>query len=486
MAKRTPKKPTAVVPKKANNSGAFGIGGGTGTSLEGALFGQGWTPWTNTTELSQVQTLYNNCRWYLLSNERQILCELYVEHGLIQTIVDLPVDDGFRGGISIKTEQLDEKEIKKLKTEMQRQGDIRAVMQALKWNRLFGGAGLVIVTDQPGQEPLNIDAIKKGSPLEFRACDMWELFWNAQNAQGYDIETQTQNFEFYDYYSRKLHKSRVMAMKGLEAPSFIRPRLRGWGFSVIEAMVRSINQYLKQTDLAFEVLDEFKLDVYKIKGLASMLLGGPDAEAAVRRRIAIANRQKNYQNALTMDSEDDYDHKQLSFSGLAETMKEIRMQVACDLRMPITKLFGVSASGFNSGEDDIENYNSMIESQVREKAIFDLLRVIELRAKNLFGFAPDDVEIEFAPLRVLSAEQEENVKTQKFNRVTVAFDKGLMSAKEFKEACNKDNLLPVALDPSVDVLDTGNPDDSVEEEAPEGDKAGTSKLAAKAPKEAKS
>ena len=50
-------------------------------------------------------------------------------------------------------------------------------------------------------------------------------------------------------------------MKGLTAPSFLRPRLRGWGFSVVEKLVRSINQYIKATDLGFEVLDEFKLDV---------------------------------------------------------------------------------------------------------------------------------------------------------------------------------------------------------------------------------
>ena len=31
-----------------------------------------------------------------------------------------------------------------------------------------------------------------------------------------------------------------------------------------------------------------------------------------------------------------------------------------NLKMPITKLFGISAAGFSSGEDDIENYNSMI------------------------------------------------------------------------------------------------------------------------------
>src|SRR3954471_18346943 len=157
-----------------------------------------------------------------------------------------------------------------------------------------------------------------------------------------------------------------MRLKGLTAPSFVRPRLRGWGFSVVETLVRSINQYLKATDLGFEVLDEFKLDVFKIKNLVNTLLS-PNGAEKIQKRIQLANWQKNYQNALVMDSEDDFDHKQLSFSGLAEVQDGIGKQVAADLRMPITNLFGQSAAGFNSAEDDIEVYNAMVESQVRNK-----------------------------------------------------------------------------------------------------------------------
>ena len=48
-------------------------------------------------------------------------------------------------------------------------------------------------------------------------------------AEGYDAEIQSEEFEYYNYYSEVVHKSRVLKLKGIEAPSFIRPRLRGWG-----------------------------------------------------------------------------------------------------------------------------------------------------------------------------------------------------------------------------------------------------------------
>lgn len=409
-------------------------------------------------QISDSGTMFKNLRWYFVSNLRQLLSELYCEIGLIQTIVDVPVDDALRGGVILKSKQLDEDEILKLINSLDRDDDINTVGQAAKWNRLFGGAGVLIMTDQDPMQPLNIEAINKDTPLEFRAVDMWELFWDKQNTDGYDPSLQTENFEHYSYYAQQLHKSRVMRMKGLTAPSFLRPRLRGWGFSVVEKLVRSINQYIKATDLGFEVLDEFKLDVYKIKNLTTTLMSEVGA-TAVQKRVQMANWQKNYQNAIVMDSEDDFDHKQLSFAGLAEAMEGIRMQVASDMRMPITKLFGTSASkGFATDQNDMEVYNAMVEAEVRNKIKYDLLRVIEIKCQKLFGFIPDDLSIEFKPLRVLSAEQEENVKTQKFNRVLQAKQAGEITTFEFREACNKDALLSISLDNNQDQLNTEDPE----------------------------
>lgn len=409
--------------------------------------------------VEQVSTVFKNMRWYLVSNMRQVLNQCYVELGLVKIICDVPVDDGFRGGIEINSKQLDESQIEQLQISIDRDNDLNSVKQAQKWNRLFGGAGVLILTDQDPEEPLDIASIGTDTPLEFRPVDMWELFWNAQNTEGYDPSLQVENFEHYNYYGERIHKSRVMRLKGLEAPSFIRPRLRGWGFSVVEILVRSLNQYLKSTDLAFEVLDEFKIDVYKIRGLVNTLMS-PQGFEKVFRQVQLTNYQKNFQNALVIDKEDEWDHKQLSFAGLAEMMQQIRMQVAADMCMPITKLFGTSTSGGlgNTDQNDMENYNSMVESQVRDKAKYDILRICEIKCQKLFGFIPDDLSISFKPLRVLSAEQEENVKNAQFNRLHMAVESGRISNFEYREAINKANLLPISLDNAGEALNPNDPE----------------------------
>ncbi len=432
-------------------------------------------------QLSQVDTLFKNQRWYLVSNMRQILSELYIESGLIQVICRVPVDDGLRGGVEIKSKQLSEEQIEELLISVDRDDDLNVVADALTWNRLYGGAGIIIMTDQDPSTPLDLEAIGEDSPLEFRAVDMWELFWDKQNTEGYDPEIQQEEFEHYNYYAKKIHKSRVMRMKGLTPPSFLRPRLRGWGFSVVEHLVRSVNQYLKATNLTFEVLDEFKLDVFKLKNLTNTLMS-PQGDADVAKRVRIANAQKNYQNAIVLDSEDDFDHKQLSFAGLAEVMKGIREQIASDMRMPMTKIFGISAAGFNSGEDDIEVYNSMVESQVRNKCKYDILRLLEIKCQKKFGMIPDDLSITFKPLRVMSAEQQENVKSKKFDRALAAKTAGEMTTKEFREVCNKDELFSVKLDTSMDSINETDADVASESGEPKTDDPGANKIETRAPK----
>lgn len=464
---------TSATPVQNSLSDALGFGQGIGGGINPIGFpGNQGSPYTE--QVSNVNTLFKNLRWFLVSNFRQMLSEAYVEIGLIQTIVDVPVDDALRGGILVKSSQLDEDQIADLINSLDRDDDLNEVGTAAKWNRLYGGAGVLILTDQDPETPLDVESLSEESELEFRAVDMWELFWDQQNTEGYDPTIQQETFEYYSYYGQRVHKSRVMRMIGLKAPSFIRPRLRGWGFSVVETLMRSINQYLKATDLTFEVLDEFKVDVFKIKNLVNTLMS-PQGEELVRRRVQLAAWQKNYQNALTMDSEDDWDHKQLSFTGMGEAMEQIRMQVASDMRMPMIKLFGQQMGkgglGMSSGEDEIEVYNSMVESQVRNKIKYVIMRVCEIKCQMMFGFVPDDLSIDFEPLRVMSAEQEQNVKTQKFNRLIQLKGAGEISSKELREACNKGDLVDITLDPNVETVG-GYMDDMVQEGGNDPESAG--------------
>ena len=199
---------------------------------------------------------------------------------------------------------------------------------------------------------------------------------------------------------------------------------------------------MKNQDLIFELLDEAKIDVYQLNGFNRAMLT-PQGSRGAEERVRISNTLKSYLNALVLDVTDKYEQKQLSFNGLSDILNQIRQGVAADLKMPMTKLFGVSAAGFNSGEDDIENYNAMIESEIRSKVKYIVVEVLEIVCKKLFGFVPENLYITFKSLRILSAEQEENMKNSQFNRLIQAYANGLLSAGDFMVGSNSANLLPV-------------------------------------------
>lgn len=401
--------------------------------------------------LNSPDTLYYNTRAQMISNNRTILSYMYVEHGICQTLVDQPVDDGFRAGFEIKCDELSPDDIEELQAFCEKEHVIENVKQGIKWSRLYGGGAVIIATDQDPSKPLNFNAINKKTPLAFIPADLWELSFGIQNLYDPGVLVMQPDWgqPLFNYYGIVLDSSRVMPIRGKQAPSFLRPRFLGWGMSEYERLVRSLNQYLKNQDVIFELLDEAKVDVYKIKSFTQALMtqGGTQK---VAQRIQHANLLKNYNNALTMDSEDDYEQKQIAFTGLAEMLEQIRYQIACDVKMPVTKLFGMSAAGFSSGEDDLENYNSMIESEVRSKSKYIVVEALKLCSQKIFGFTPKDMKIIWNPLRILSAEQEEKVKDSQHKRVLDTYSNGLCTDKEAKMAINKNALLPIEIDENIE------------------------------------
>lgn len=367
-----------------------------------------------------------------LSLNRILLNYSYMTFGVIQTLIDQPVLDAIRGGVDIECDELDEDDIALLQDVLIELKDYDAVATTLRWARLFGGAGMIINTAQDPTTELDMDAINDETPLGFIDADRWELTLNYYLEENIPCP--------YNYYNQPLHKSRVVKVNGKEAPSFIRRRLQGWGMSELERTIRNVNAYSKNEDVIYALLEEAKQDVWMIENLNSKLATS-NGQASIAARVELANRMKNYSNAIVMDSNDKYDQKQLSFGGLGEMQNQNRIGLAAAIRMPISKLFGIGSTGFSSGEDDLENYNSMVESEIRSKMREPLHMVVKLRCKQLFGFIPEHFEIHFKPLRILSEEGMENIKDKKYNRACGLMNMGFFTPKEFGEQLIKDNII---------------------------------------------
>lgn len=395
---------------------------------------------TGGSTLSSYGTIAYSNNYSLITLNRIILTYLYCNNGIFQTAIQLPVQDAIRNGIEIESGEMDAENIEVVTSWLQDVGIWETILNTFTWSRLFGGGGVVINSNQDPEQPLNMRGLQN-SPIAFYDVDRWELTAN-NRFRGGDIES-VDNVEYFTWNGQKIHSSRVIPITGKRAPSYVRKSLQNWGMSEGERMIRDLNLYLKNGDVLYEILDEAKVDVYKIKGLANKLAtaGGT---TKIQNRVMAANQIKNYVNALVMDIEEEFEQKNMSFTGLAEVMRENRIGIASALRMPMTKLFGLSASGFNTGESDLENYNAMVESEVRFKMQGPLRELIDIGMMINFGYIPI-YKIEFPPLRILSAKEEEDIKRSQHDRIMGLYDRGIIDSHEVGQLARKHGLTEISL-----------------------------------------
>lgn len=388
--------------------------------------------------LSAYNTISYANNYSLITLNRIILTYLYCGNGIFQTAIQLPIQDAISRGMEIESGEMDADDIEKIMEWWDREQLWNVVLDAKTWERLYGGGAVIINTNQDPETPFNRAGLQR-TPVRFYDLDRWQIDIRTVRPRGYSYEYSEP--EYYWLEGTKIHSSRIMRLTGKRAPSYIRRVLRGWGLSEGERLIRDLNLYLKTQDVLYEILDESKVDVYKISGLANKLMTTGGTET-VQRRIQAANRIKNYVNALVLDTKEEFEQKSLTFAGLAEVMRENRIGIASALRMPVTKLFGLSASGFNTGESDLENYNAMVESEVRRDIKPVIRWMLDSGMSKLFGYVPS-YKIKFPPLRLLSALDEEQVKTSHQNRLLALYDRGLMDSGEIGDAADKAGLVEI-------------------------------------------
>lgn len=416
-------------------------------SLEAALrCGGGLNNWSQTLS---PKNAYNNLSLVMISQWQILLSYLYKTYGVLAKMIDIPVDDAYKGGgFTLETDSVDEAELKELEKTINKNQDIKQIKNARKWARLYGGAALIALSGDDLSKPLDYKSLY-GKPLEFMAVDRWQLSYSEPN-----INIPGGQWEYINQYGRRnskksvigsnaltrIHSSRIFPITGKEAPFIIMQRVNGWGISVFEQVFSDMSQYFKAGNVLFELLDEAKVDVIKLATLQTALSSG-NSDQVLQKMLDLIANNLNYKSKLLISKDDDYDQKQISFSGLAEMNKEIRIMMAGSANMPVNKLWGEGVTGFGSGEDSLENYNSQIENEIRsaDDAVIDW--VLMLRSYQQFGFELPDLTKTWKNLRVLSAIDEQNIHDHKVANILQIYDRQLMSPQEVMEYLKKQQIV---------------------------------------------
>lgn len=389
--------------------------------------------------------LFKNSSPYLITRNWLQLTYAYNKNGFLQTAVNQMVEDAFRNdGLIIDSKTLDTKELELLKKTMIAQGDIEAIKDCIRWGRLYGGGVLIANTNQDHSLPLDLKKLK-GGQLKFLASNRWQCIPNDTSPYISDYFTLCDNLTTDPILSAKsgikINSERINIFTGTKSPYMTTALLNGWNMSIFEGILEPINNLLGAFNVTTELLSEAKIDIFKIADLASILMS-PDGERQVRKRLRIATENKNYKSSLAIDSNDKYDQKQISFGSIPELLDRLMCIFAGYLRYPVGKLFGKGSSGFSSGEDDIENYNGNVDSDIRTPARELIHWVVKLRCYQLFGRElPDFYADKWRPLKVMSEKEQSEINSQKLADYLQLVDRQIMTKQMAAKKLTEDGYI---------------------------------------------
>lgn len=419
---------------------------------------------------------------------------LFIDDGLSARIVKLIPDDMFREGWEYVFPKLDELSAETLAEQyasvMEEIGAQQKIKDGFNWNRLYGGAAILIsaldgkTPDQP-LDPKKIKTIEQLRVLERTEIEFQNIVFQTDPMQpryGQPLLYPVK-FEIYGQNSTQtmqVHYTRIIELHGDILPrraTGLSAEQRYWGVSVLQRAsdrLRSLGSSLGSID---QLLSELGVGKYKVKDLAN-LLSSEDGKSAITRRVELMDLTRSTFRSMYFDTEEDFVRDNISFQGVPEMLHTLFMLISADTGYPMTRLFGMSPAGMNAtGESDMNNYYDMVRSlQISElqPVLLRLLRIIS-QWKNI-----DEPYIKFNPLETMNDKERAELERAKADTDKVEaetyksyIDTGVLEPYEVRFLKFGDKLddIPVPSDmemPSVD--DVPPPKESEDNDIENGDK----------------
>lgn len=325
---------------------------------------------------------------------QQELEAAYQTNWIARGIVDNPNDDATREWRSFTNTEF----AKEIQNEEKRLKVQQRVQQLGKWADLYGGAGMLMITDQDLSKPLDLDKLTKGSLKRLVSLSRYDI-----SGMEYNYTDPTQdNFMLPTYYSliggrTLIHYSHVIRRNGSDLPRSLAQMENGWGDSILRVCMEDLHDMVATKGGIAGMVLEANVDTIKRDGLANALSSGEDE--AILNRYRLFGMMKSSINLALLDGQEQLDRKSLSFSGLSQIMEQFMVYTAGAARQPATRLFGSAASGLNAtGEGDMKNYHDRIKVKQEGDMRSGMEQLDQVLVRSAIGHYPEDLEFEWNPL----------------------------------------------------------------------------------------
>lgn len=402
-----------------------------------------------------------------LTQNYQLMNSLYRSHWIVRKVIDTIPEDMCKNWISIKS-QIKPEQIERIE-KLERTTKIkRDILAGLKWGRLYGGAGAVIIIkghEDMLDKPLDYDDIMPDSFKGLIVADRWSGL-----TPGAEVIEDVSSPEFglplyYEWFSdgqtTRVHNTRVIRFTGRDLPFWEQAAETGWGESEVEVIYDELKKRDNTSYNIAQLVFSANLKVLQMSDLGQTLsLGDEDAQKDILTTVQAQNQLMSSAGMLLMDKDDSFTTHQYSFGGLNEIYESFMLDIsgACDI--PVTKLFGRSPGGLNStGEGDQQNYYDTVGQKQEAQLRPALDKLLPIMFISEFGSIPDDLDYAFNPIETPSDADVADLASKKTTAVNDVFQSGLISQqigqKELRQMSDTTGMFTNITDEDIENADDG-------------------------------
>lgn len=373
-----------------------------------------------------------------ITQDYNLMNSLYRSHWIVRKIIDCIPEDMCKNWITLST-QMEPEELKRF-DKLQRTTRIKkSILQALKWGRLYGGSGAVMIIEGHEnmlEEPLNYDSIMPGAFKGLIVGDRWSGIFPSseiiENVSSPDFGLP----KYYEWFLEngktvRVHHSRVLRFIGRELPYLERYAENSWGASEVEVIYDELKKRDNTSWNIAQLVFLANLRVLKMEDLGELLaIGDEKAKIDLYNSISLQNQLMNNMGLYVMNKDDDLQTHQYTFAGLNDIYQSFMLDISGAAEIPVTKLFGRSPAGLSAtGESDMQNYYDLIDQKQESQLgpIFDKLLPVMFMSE--FGYIPDDLDWSFDPIANQSEDELANIVDKKTNAIINLCNAGIISQK---------------------------------------------------------
>jgi len=243
-----------------------------------------------------------------------------------------------------------------------------ALSEVIKLQRLYGGAGMVLLLDdglQPDEpvDPARIRAIRGYVPLSRHELIPEDFsITDYSKPSHYRITTSQRITDQQDssYVNIRIHHTRVARFDGLYLPWNLRVRNTGWGQSVLQLCWNAFKRY----ESAMAGLESMSSDadtfVHKIPGLFNRVAAGNESD--IRKRLEANNLSRSVYGGMVIDTEEDVSFMNRAVSNLASATDPFVKDLQAATGWPASILMGDSPGGLGKeGRFEERVWASLVE-----------------------------------------------------------------------------------------------------------------------------